>query len=415
MPALTMKPWEGLEPTVAGTLRPDLPALADEIIDTIVLDVADYARPLEGDFEAGLRLGVREALRHFLQLIEDPVAGRTQDRAVYRGLGRGELRAGRSLDALQSAYRIGARIAWRRWAPAGSAAGLDTAALQLLAESIFVYIDELSGESVAGYAEAQAQRAGERDRRYRRLFAALTAAPSDEETVREAAQAAGWTLPQTVAAIVVAGTGGAQVSGALGEDAIAVVDGELTLAIWADPLRPGARALVGRALRRAAAVGPAVPWREADRSLRLARVLIDLADESGHGERPRWVADHLGLIALHDPDGVLRELRGVRLRALEHASERIRERLAPTLLTWLTEQGNRAATARALGVHEQTVRYRMNQLRELLGDALDDPQARFEMELSLRAEALGQGRSSSQAAVSMHRHERDRSAAARRL
>lgn len=391
MPALTMQPWEGLEPAVAAILRPDLDALADEIIDTIVADVADYARPLEGDFERGLRLGVREALRHFLQLIEDPVAGRVQDRAVYRGLGRGELRAGRSLDALQSAYRIGARVAWRRWARAGGGAGLDAAALQLLAESIFVYIDELSGESVAGYAQAQADRAGERDRRHRRLFAALVAGQTDEQTVREAASAARWTLPETVAAIVVAGTGGSQVSAALGEDAIAVVDGELTAAIWADPLRPGARALVGRALRRAAAIGPAVPWREANRSLRLARVLIDLVDESGDGERPRWVTDHLGLVALHDGDGVLSELCSVRLRPFERLGERARARLELTLLTWLTEQGNRAATARALGVHEQTVRYRMNQLRELLGDALDDPQARFEMELSLRSARVQAG------------------------
>src|ERR1700722_5366575 len=122
MPTLTMKPWEGLPATLADVLRPGLDALADEIIDTIVLDVPDYARPLQGDFERGLRLGVREALRHFLQLIGDPAAARRQDRGVYRGLGRGELRAGRSLDALQSAYRIGARVAWRRWAQAGAAA-----------------------------------------------------------------------------------------------------------------------------------------------------------------------------------------------------------------------------------------------------------------------------------------------------
>src|ERR1700761_8853109 len=170
---LTTRPWEGLAPPVAAVLRPELDALADEIIDTIVLDVTEYARPLQGDFERGLRLGVREALRHFVQLIEDPVAGRTQDRSVYRGLGRGELRQGRSLDALQSAYRIGARVAWRRWAHAAAAAGLDAAALQLLAESIFVYIDELSAESVEGYAAAQAERAGERERRYRRAFAAV--------------------------------------------------------------------------------------------------------------------------------------------------------------------------------------------------------------------------------------------------
>src|ERR1700744_4111269 len=172
---LTKRPWEGLDAEVARVLRPEVDGLVDEIIETIVLDVPDYRRPLDGGFERGLRLGVREALRHFVQLIEDPVAGRTQDRSVYRGLGRGELRPGRRPDALQSASRIGARVAWRRWGHAGNAAGLDGASLQLLAESIFVYIDELSAESVEGYAAAQAERAGERERRVRRLFAALVA------------------------------------------------------------------------------------------------------------------------------------------------------------------------------------------------------------------------------------------------
>jgi DNA-binding PucR family transcriptional regulator len=36
-------------------------------------------------------------------------------------------------------------------------------------------------------------------------------------------------------------------------------------------------------------------------------------------------------------------------------------------------------------VHPQTARYRLRGLRELLGDALDDPDARFEIELALRA------------------------------
>jgi hypothetical protein len=413
MSPLARRPWEGLDANVADVLRPQLDGLADEIIDTIVLDVPGYTRPLEGDFERGLRQGVHEALRLFVELIEDPVAGRTQDRSVYRGLGRGELRQGRSLDALQSAYRIGARIAWRRWAEAGNRAGLLAESLQLLAESIFVYIDELSAESIEGYAEAQAERAGERERRNRRLFAALTAEEPDEEAVRATAAAAGWSVPRTLAAIAVRGTGGAQVAGALGEDAIAVRDGELTLAIWADPLRPGARALLSRALRREAAVGPVVSWREAARSLRLARTLLELdmrrsadmrrggsegrgegegegeGEGGGDGEGPRWASDHLAELALDDRDGVLAELRSSRLRPFEALSEAARARLESTLLAWLQQQGNRAATARALGVHEQTVRYRLNQLRELLGGALEDPQARFELELSLRAAAGG--------------------------
>jgi DNA-binding PucR family transcriptional regulator len=38
-------------------------------------------------------------------------------------------------------------------------------------------------------------------------------------------------------------------------------------------------------------------------------------------------------------------------------------------------------------VHPQTVRYRIAKLRELLGDALDEPDGRFELELALRVRA----------------------------
>ena len=43
------------------------------------------------------------------------------------------------------------------------------------------------------------------------------------------------------------------------------------------------------------------------------------------------------------------------------------------------------ARPRALHVHPQTVRYRLAQLRELFGDELEDPHARFELSLALRA------------------------------
>ena len=40
--------------------------------------------------------------------------------------------------------------------------------------------------------------------------------------------------------------------------------------------------------------------------------------------------------------------------------------------------------AAELHVHPQTARYRVARLRELLGAQLDDPEARFELELALR-------------------------------
>jgi DNA-binding PucR family transcriptional regulator len=44
--------------------------------------------------------------------------------------------------------------------------------------------------------------------------------------------------------------------------------------------------------------------------------------------------------------------------------------------------------ARVLHVHPQTARYRLSRLREVLGDDLDEPDARFELELALRARGV---------------------------
>ncbi len=116
----------------------------------IPLEVPEYARPFEGSFGRGVQTGVDEALRQFVALIRDPEAPRVRE--VYVALGRGELRQGRRLDALQAAYRVGARVAWRRIATAARRGGVDSEALSLLAEAIFAYIDELSADSVEGYA-----------------------------------------------------------------------------------------------------------------------------------------------------------------------------------------------------------------------------------------------------------------------
>ena len=61
-----------------------------------------------------------------------------------------------------------------------------------------------------------------------------------------------------------------------------------------------------------------------------------------------------------------------------------RARLLETLAAWLAHQRHTPAIAAELHVHPQTVRYRMAKLRELLGEALDTPEGRFELELALR-------------------------------
>src|SRR5918997_6543758 len=200
-------PWQALPASVADVIEPELEAITEEIMATIAQEVPEYARPFEGSFGRGVRTGVTEALRQFLELIRSPSGARGPGREVYVALGRGELRQGRTLDSLQSAYRVGARVAWRRASEAARRAGVDPQLLSLLAESIFAYIEELSADSVEGYAEARSQLEGERRRRQRELVALLLRdPPADETDLRPAAVAAGWRIPRPAAAV--AGSGG---------------------------------------------------------------------------------------------------------------------------------------------------------------------------------------------------------------
>ena len=79
------------------------------------------------------------------------------------------------------------------------------------------------------------------------------------------------------------------------------------------------------------------------------------------------------------------ELARARLSAIEELRPSERDRLLETLAVWLGLQRHTPSVAAALHVHPQTVRYRLGKLRELLGEALETPDGRFELELALRA------------------------------
>ena len=95
--------------------------------------------------------------------------------------------------------------------------------------------------------------------------------------------------------------------------------------------------------------------------------------------------DHLAaLLTLGDAE-LLDDLAAARLAPLAELTPAAQERLEETLLAWLDNQGVVKDSAEALHVHPQTVRYRVAQLRELFGEALDDPASRYELLLVLRA------------------------------
>ena len=90
---------------------------------------------------------------------------------------------------------------------------------------------------------------------------------------------------------------------------------------------------------------------------------------------------------LHGGDTTLAADLAARVLApLEELRPKAAIRLRATLRAWLDHPGQVQAVAERLHVHPQTVRYRVAQLRELFGDSLDDPDARFELALALRSE-----------------------------
>jgi hypothetical protein len=353
--------------------------------------VPDYARPFEGSFGRGVRTGVMEALRQFLELIRDPAAGRGTGRDVYVGLGRGELRQGRTLDALQSAYRVGARVAWRRIARTARGAGADPEVLSLLAESIFAYIEELSADSVEGYAEARSLVESERRRRRRALVALLLRdPPADAADLRAAAAAAGWRVPRSLAPLACAEGRLELLAGRLPADALAApVDG-LGCLVIADPEGPGRPAEIHAAVRDTpAALGPAAAPAGLSSAWSLAQAAWR-AIEAGAVEADGLVRvdDALTPLLLFQGRTLVDRLAARRLGALAGLSPKARLRMEQTALAYVQLGGNAAAMARALDVHPQTARYRLARLRELLGDELDDPDARLEVELALRGRAV---------------------------
>jgi hypothetical protein len=392
------EPWRGLSASVADLIEPELPAITEEILESIAREVPEYARPLEGRFGRGIRSGVAEALSQFVALVRDPDAGRELGREVYLGLGAGELRQGRALDSLLAAYRVGARVAWRRLSRVAREAGLDAEALSLLAEAIFAYIDELSADSAEGYAAAQS--AGEEVRARRRyelvelLMQVPAAAPGD---LRAAARAAGWKLPRRLAALACPAEESGAISRRLPADVLATSFEELGCLLVPDPSGPGRAAALERAVgARSASLGPECEPGGVRDSWRLARTALAAADAGAlPGEGLLATDSHLGELVLIAGREPCRRIAARRLAAFEPLTETARRRMRETALAYLRQRGNSVAMAAELGVHPQTARYRVARLRELLGEQLEDPDTRFELELALRssgvATALRQG------------------------
>jgi hypothetical protein len=380
-------PWPAIPRTVADQLRPVLPALVEEMVAEIHASVAEYARPGDGSYAHAVRRGAEEAASQFVDRIADPDASWDQAAAVFRRLGGAEAGEGRSLESFQSALRAGARVALRWLTHASQWMDAPVQTLGLLAEALFVFLDEIAALSAEGYAQAQNQVAGELQRRRRRLVGLLLAEPpAAAEAVSELARLAQWRPPRLVSVAVLAGQPSGSRVPALPGEVLQDLDRAPAVLIVPDPYGPGRREMLDRGLAGVrGAVGPPVGLREAAKSLHWAREALGLAEQGVFGDGPVvHCDDHLTEMVLRRGGDLLDRLETRRLAPLRDMAPGRRDMLAETLLAWL-ETGKSSSVAARLFIHPQTARYRLHKLQDLFGDQLDDADARFELALVLRA------------------------------
>jgi hypothetical protein len=268
------------------------------------------------------------------------------------------------------------RVALRR--------GVAPESIAMLAEAVFVFVEELSSASARGYVDEQLATAAERERLRAELAELLMSERSDTTAVRTTAAAAGWPLPTTAAFVVVAPEHAHDFLARLDSRALPVRRPELTGAIVADPDGPGRRTRLADALRGlGAVVGSGVPLEQLPATLRDVATASRLRADGLLGDDPLFVDQHYDALLVHGDPRLLDLLTEQVLSPLDGLPAGTRARWETTLAAWLRAMGDRQEVARMLHVHPQTVRYRVTQLRSLFGPALDDPGTRLRLTLAL--------------------------------
>jgi hypothetical protein len=379
---------------MATALRPRLPDAVQAVADAVTAATPVFATiedAKSGKFDRDVRTAVQVAFERFLDLVgTDEPALPPHVREVFVALGAAEAREDRGPEALLTALRTASRQILRMaYESLARVRPVETGELLDLSEATSAFVDELAAASTDGYALQLREQAGEGDRRRRELAELLLRGSAPESVVAAAAAGIGWRSPGSLDAVVPVVLPPDQARDArfrYGADGVVVERArDAVLLLRAGP-RAGRAQLAEVLAGRGAVVGPGLPWQQVPEALRLAELAAELVGgRVGSEPGPTFADDHLVALALNGEPGALAVLSARRLAPFAALRTAQRESLLATLDAWLRHWGSRAAVSAELFVHPQTVSYRVRRLRELLGEDLDDPAARFELQLVLAA------------------------------
>jgi len=365
-------------------MRPRLAATTQAVASAITAAVPAFATAGEPKVTRDVQAAVQVALEHFFDLVgtsEPALAPRARE--VFLALGAAEAREDRGPEALLAALRTASRVLLRTAAEALAEVGVvDTAALIDLSDAISAYVDELAAVSTDGFTLQLREQAGERERRSRQLAELVLRGSAAASVVLSTAAGIGWRTLEILVPVLLPLDQARDARFRFGQDGIvAERERDAVLLLRGGP-RSTRRQLTESLGRRGAIVGPALSWTQMPAAVRLAELTAELA---GGGPGPHFTDDYLAALALRGEPSALPILSARRLAPLAHLRPSQRESLLTTLHTWLLHWGSRSDVSAELFIHPQTVSYRLKRLRELLGDDLDDPTARFELLVVLSA------------------------------
>jgi hypothetical protein len=387
-------------------LPTDLSSLAGEARDhrddlaTIAVERVLNELPIDHATRRNLEAGTLAAVDCFLALLADPDG--PIDAALFRAHGRAQCAAGRSITELLALYRLSGMAMWEYLEGLPGSERLTGTQALALGGRLLKLVDGLSAASVDGFLEAGAElRRRDRARRQRLHSLLLSDPPAAREVIEAAAAHASWAVPARVRVAVVAlpieadaadqeRSPARVLTGPHPRGRLVLVVGERD-ASAGETAAPHAEALLERAAHAHGAtgplaIGPSVPLVEAARSAHRAGHLLDEVEGGVVAAAPVVRTDdhELPLLLAAAPE-LVAAIAERRLAPLGELPAAKRDQAIETLAAWLADPHRPQAIADRLGMHVQSVRYRLARLRELFGDDLDDPEARFELSVALRA------------------------------
>lgn len=397
-------PARGLPRDLGRAVAAQREAISEGVMAAVMPALPAFGDPGELPFASGLQQAIESALE---ELADQIATGKpTAQREIDYRLGRGQSLAMRPLEELLTAYRIGGRAFTHEVAGVSEELGYGPDVSLRVADAVTALIDGYSIRAAAGYADGQLASTGASEMGRFHLVRRMILRSEDRDGWATIARGVGWRIPVAIACVAVRVTEW-EAAGALPGGPLAGPIDELICVVVSDPVDGWAAGgaagadrgraaggaagelLEGLASLPLAVVGPTVPPEEAPHSFARAATLIR-AGSAAPGDGLIRADERLHELALLGVEPrVAADFAARRLAPIDALGGRAAGKVGETLRAWLSHQGRYEPTAAEIGVHPQTVRYRINQAREAFGVDFDDPRKRDEIRFALQLRASG--------------------------